>query len=136
MVPVPSVLPALCLESEHCTVRDSLHMMAFLPSFKSGPSISYSGSTQQAERSGMLCDILFRLEEGKVGKEEEISQIFSSHSILNKSTWMHREKKKQSMMSVKRAEGMDIYSVELSCSWQLNNFSLEQWTTDDYSCFF
>lgn len=49
----------------------------------------------------MLRGIAFRLEEGKVGKEGESSQIVSFYLALNKSTWIHGKKKRLSVMSVK-----------------------------------
>lgn len=89
--------------------------MAFLPSLKSGPSIPYSGSTWQAERSSVLRGIAFRLEEGKVGKEGESSQIVSFYLALNKSTWIHGKKKKTicDECQISRRNGYLLCRIEL-----------------------
>ena len=70
---------------------DSLHTVAFLPSFETGTSISYSGSLLQAERSSGLHWHIFQ-----AGREEDWKAEESSHAVswylLLKSTWIHRKK--------------------------------------------
>lgn len=112
---VPPVLPQF--RTLHCVGVITLHdISSFLkPQFLTEAPLG--------KLEGIVCYVT-QAGRWKVGKEGESSQIVTFYLALNKSTcilgkriwWVSNEQRK-----------IGIYSVELSYSWQLNNFSLVQW---------
>lgn len=99
--------------------------MIFLPSFK--PGLCFSLRLHLGSWKG-LCVTWLRLEDERWERKNKSHKLSILIWLLTKApAFLGGKKRIISLMSVKWTGEIDVYSVELNRSWQLNNFSLEQW---------